>query len=794
MSALPQSLAGRLLTLQGGLTLLLGIAVVGAIHVFAHANARAQAAKELATGTRVFEHVLASKGERLRQAAEVLAADFGFRGAVVSNDRATLQSALVNHGHRIGADVMMMTDLKGRVSVTTAQTPLTEQAFPAPRLLARAQAAGAATGIVAHDGQVHEMVLVPVRAPNVIGWVAMGFHVDDALAQELSGLTGLEVSFLVRHTDGALTLAGSSGTTDAATPVDELREMIARGHAAGTEVIPVADGLATWRALDASAEAQTLIVLRRPLTEALRTAATLRWTLFALIGLSTVLSLVGGTLIARGVTDPLRRLGGAARAISRGEYATRVEVRSGDEVGALARAFEHMREAIAARESTIMDLAYRDTLTGLPNRALLQERFQQVLGEAHAAGTPVSLLLLDLDDFQLVNGTLGHQTGDLLLKGVARRLQGILPDRAALLARLGGDEFALMLPGVDVAGAGAVAEAARHALEIPLDVAGQTIDVAGSLGVVTFPVHGDDFQTLLSRADLCVGVAKRTRAGYAIYEPGYDQSPERLTLLGELRAAIEGGQLELYYQPKIALPGGQPVQVEALVRWHHPVRGFVPPDQFIPFAEQTGSIRAITRWVLATGCAQLARWRARGVYLNLCVNVSARDLVDDGFPALVAEMLAQAGVAPGGLWLEITESAIMDDPLQAEQTLKRLDELGVHLSIDDFGTGYSSLAYLKRLPVDELKIDKTFVLNMDRDQDDAAIVRSTIDLGHHMGLAVVAEGVDHAETLALLAQWGCDIAQGYYISRPLRADALEAWFAERTLSNSPPAALRRAHA
>ena len=329
----------------------------------------------------------------------------------------------------------------------------------------------------------------------------------------------------------------------------------------------------------------------------------------------------------------------------------------------------------------------------------------------------------------------------------------------------GGDEFAVLFNDENADGAMAMGERLLRALEAPIVIALQPVDVRASIGIAVFPEHGDDAATLLRHADIALSQAKKTKTGHALFDPRLaEQGLERLSLLGELRQAVEQDQLMMYYQPKIDLKGTGELHAEALVRWQHPARGFVPPMEFIPFAEQTGYIKAITLWVLNNSIAQCAAWRREGLAVNFSINLSTRDLLNPDLSPRLEQMLAKHACKSEWLTLEITESAIIDDPDHAMKNLDRLHALGFRLSIDDFGTGYSSLSYLKRLPVDELKIDKSFVFGMVKDSDDRVIVRSTIDLAHNMGLKVVAEGVENQEILDALSELGCDVAQGYLIS------------------------------
>jgi len=419
--------------------------------------------------------------------------------------------------------------------------------------------------------------------------------------------------------------------------------------------------------------------------------------------------------------------------------------------------------------------ALHDALTGLPNRALLLDRLAQALLAGARGRAPLALLLLDLDGFKEVNDTFGHHIGDALLRQVGLLLQGAL--RASdTVARLGGDEFAVLLLNDDRSGAEEAARKIGAALAAPVVVDGQALYVDASIGVALYPAHGDDDATLLRHADVAMYAAKRARRGYAVYDPAQDQhTPNRHALANDLRAAVAAGAFSLVYQPVVDLGAGRPTHVEALLRWPRPERGPLPPDQFIPLAEQTGLIEPLTRWVVDAALRQCRDWRAAALDLGMAVNLSVANLHDPELVETIARLLATYDIPPARLRLELTESTLMADTTRALAVLTRLSALGVRVSVDDFGTGYSSLTYLKRLPVDELKIDKSFVLDLMTDAANQAIVSSTIGLGHGLGLRVVAEGVESRDVRERLAALGCDAAQGYDLSRPLAAPDLEPW-------------------
>jgi diguanylate cyclase (GGDEF)-like protein len=495
---------------------------------------------------------------------------------------------------------------------------------------------------------------------------------------------------------------------------------------------------------------------------------------------AALVALLSGVLITRSIARPLAQTAQLAHDIAAGTLDGPVPSAGNDEVGALVRALDRMRTRIVEREARIADLAYRDGLTGLANRTLFNDRMAQAVATADRTGQPLSVLVLDLDRFKSVNDVLGHTIGDEVLIQVARRLQEEFRRASDTVARIGGDEFAILLPVQNQQEAKAAAARLLRVLEAPVVLDDQSIDVGGSIGIAAFPDDGLTPSELMAHADTAMYVAKQAGSGYAIFDPSMERNPEfGLSLLGDLRCALDEGQLHLAYQPKIVLPERIGISAEVLLRWTHPRRGNVPPDQFIPFAEKTGFIKHLTRWVIAQALRQQAEWRAAGLEIALSINISPRDLsAEQDLAGFVRENLQATGVDPQQICLEVTETAIMSDPSHALASLQALHDMGVRLSIDDYGIGQTSLAYLKDLPVDELKIDRTFVRNLDSDEGDATIVRSTIDLAHNMGLTVVAEGVETESVAGQLCLLGCDEAQGYLFSRPLVADDFRQWAAE----------------
>ncbi|HZX27791.1 MAG TPA: EAL domain-containing protein [Telluria sp.] len=777
-----RSLEGRIASLF--LVLIIAVQVLGLVFIQRGivSNARASIATELANGEKVFRKLLEQNAQKRRASAQILARDTGFLQAVgnhANDDLPTIESALMNSGRRARADLTMLIDgeRKAIVSTGVAQAGTLEKLVAG--LLDQAEQADSASGIAVVDGKPYQIVVTPVKAPITIAWVVMGFAIDTQLARDMNELSALDVAIVTGTRDGRWQPVG--GTPDVAQQAVIASQLAGLGAAGGKAFDLDLDGArygARLVRIGADGAHAAGAVLARSIDAATAEYALLQRRLILLTLAGTVLAGVIAVLTAKRIAQPLQQLAGAARRFERGDYEGTVGLRRRDEVGALAQAFDAMRDGIVRREEEVRRLAYWDPLTSLPNRAQFVQLLTESIGAARGSGRQVYVLMMDLDRFKHVNDVMGHSFGDALLRAVAGRLRATVlrAHAAAQVARLGGDEFAVLLPEADEQHARVLAAMVLRVLEEPLSLDEQTVDIGAGLGIAGFPAHADDAEALMSMAEVAMYVAKQRREGAVVYDSAIDQSSaQSLSLLTELRNAAERGEFRLFVQPKIRLDTGAVVGAEALVRWQHPERGNVFPDAFIPFAEQTGFIRILTRWVLDQSAALCRDLQQQGISLKLSVNLSTRDLLDQDLPNQFRDLLARHQLAPSAFCLEITESAIMDDPVRAQQTLHRLHQMGVDLSIDDFGTGYSSLAYLKRLPVNELKIDKSFVLNMTEDSGDIKIVRSTIDLGHNMGLRVVAEGIENEAVWRLLADLGCDQGQGYFMSRPIPAAELAAW-------------------
>jgi diguanylate cyclase (GGDEF)-like protein len=774
-----RSFQARLLYLVIAILVLLEAGTLVSVHFAGQRALRTSLAEELGVGARVLDRIFTTRAQQLAFSLRVLARDFGFLEAVASGDVPTITSTLANHGSRIAADTVVLVSLDGTVMADTLGGRMIGRRFPFAAMLQLAEERGEASDTVSFRNSPYQFVIVPVLAPRPIAWVCAGFEIDDRVLADARRLASLDVSVWSSTAGGAPQLMSTLPSQERADLVAQMSGANAVQRGQTTLQLGNASYATLVEPLRTGDNSRVNTVLQRSIEEARRPFVTLELQIFIFSSLLLLLALLAAVLFSRTVSRPLRVLAEGAGRIEHGDYVTPVVVGHEDEIGQLATAFNEMQSAIAAREEQIIFQATHDSLTGLPNRTLFLDRVVQAMTAAKRNGPAVGMIMMDVDRFKDVNDTLGHHFGDQLLIEIGRRLTQTVGAQERV-ARLGGDEFAVMFTARTTEEALTEAARVESAFTAPYALGEVNIDVNASLGIALFPEHAADADTLMKRADIAMYDAKKNHSGVAMYEAGRDEhSLRRLSLMMELRQAIVRDELELYFQPKIDVATERVVHAEALVRWNHPRHGVMRPDEFIPLAEQSGKIGLITKWVIRNAIAQCAAWRAAGLDLTVAVNLSALDLFDSELPTLISGLLSDAGLPSAKLMLEITESAIMKDAAYAQKILADLKRRGICLAIDDFGTGYSSLAHLKRLPVDELKIDKSFVLNLSESaSDDLVIVRSTIELGHNMGLVVIAEGVETRESWTILKRLGCDMAQGYYMSKPLRAADFGTWVAE----------------
>jgi diguanylate cyclase (GGDEF)-like protein len=735
----------------------------------------AEGKRQLAIAGTTFARQLDDVSTRVSDNVQVLTLDFALRSAIAQRDRDTVRSALRNHGRRIGAARMLLIELDGTIAADTQDVSPDQRKFPYADLVEGALEKPSAA-LVAWDDQVFWIVVVPVHAPALIGLIAASIPVDEAFLKREQ-----EQSALPKTTE--LAVQNSNGTwmvVARANPGNGLASQLLGGsskHSDKPALIEVADReyVALATPLRTSAQSRSIVaVLGYSLDEALQPYRSVALTWAVLLALGLVAGLLGSVLIARGVSRPIEALAATARRIASGDYRPAAPVAQGGEVGERAAALTNMAEAISEREEHIRFQNAHDDTTGLMTRVAAEAAIQQMIDAQ--AGKGGSLLMIALARLPEITKTLGHAISDRLMRDAAARIRG--PAGSSLIARASDSEFLVWMCQAGHDDAVALAFRLLDVLGEPYREADLAIDAAPAVGIALHPLHGIKASALLQRAEVALFAALGADEPVAVYDPGADpHRPERLSLMSELREAIDRRQLQMHYQPKLNLATGVIDGVEGLVRWQHPKLGLIGPDMFIPLAEETGNIRRLTRWVLASCIAQAHAWDMRNRRFRFAINLSARDLDDADLPHRIGELLAIHAVMPRQILLEITESAVMGKPDAAIRVLRQLADLGIDLAIDDFGVGQSSFAYLRRLPVRELKIDKSFLLRLAMGAEDRTIVRSIVELGHRLGYRVTAEGVTDQASLDYLGEIGCDHAQGFFISRALPPDAFDAFLA-----------------
>jgi diguanylate cyclase len=760
------------------LTLILGIQLVGLIPIgiSINTNARKSVTQQLNVGETIFMNILEQNTNSLIQGAKILAADYGFRESVATNDNATIISALHNHQSRINADIAIFYSVSTHNTIVSGKVSEQDAITVSEKLIKAYVNDTNQLDFEIFNQQPYQLVAVPVKAPLTIGWVVMGFKIDNSLARKLNTISNLQVTFIQKSPNNQWK---STATTLSLTQSDAVVNSISRNfnNKLKNLEINIGDEVFASRVLTMhQSNNKLLVVLQRSLSEATSEYQLLKINLFILIILGLGIFTIVTIYIARYITLPIIALSETAKQLELGNYEIEATTNRRDEIGRLSKAFSAMREAIALRERKVEQLAFWDEVTGLPNRAAFTKHLIQAIDTHQKSTLPLTVIVLNLNRFKQINKILGRQFADQLLKQVALNLQTSVRQSTDFVARLGADEFAILLTNTSLATALAVVNKLIRPFESALKINAQSIDVSAAIGIAAYPDHGKTYEHLMINAETALQICKSKKSNSAVYDPSYDLDTENnLTLASELKAAIENNQLALYLQPKINIQNQNAYAAEALIRWAHPEKGLIFPDQFIPFAEQTGIIPKITLWMLNEACRVHAMLKQEQIELTIAVNIAIQDLIDQNLPEKIAALFKQHQVTAEAISLEVTESSIMDDPERAEATLHQLSEMGIKIAIDDFGTGYSSLSYLKRLPVNKLKIDKSFVMNMEKNDSDKSIVRSTIDLAHNLNLKVVAEGIENQAAWDLLEKMGCDYGQGYFMGKPMPVNQYADW-------------------
>ncbi|WP_417623655.1 EAL domain-containing protein [Paremcibacter congregatus] len=763
-----------------------------AVYITTKNNLENQAVSNLTFSGQAIRRAVDQRNQELSAAAELLSRDFGFREAVATKDTPTIISALQNLTTRIDTDRAFIVSMDQKVLAqygTEERMDLSvrqDKALFPPEVFAAVEKKGEASGFIQIDGVIYEIVILPVLAPTPIAWMVLGIEINKAYLDDIKQTlpVGLEIS-IVHHQENSEVLLAA----DTFSLANEFENTF----------LPDLTDIKSAEVFQQNITSQRYMSLTLPLQ-----SVTSRHTIYAVVHYSLdvvfspfkplMITLAGVLLagmiafiyesfvIARSVTRPLQELRTAAVNISKGVYQPLNDLHQNDEFGDLAASFNKMIEDIDIREQKITFQAEHDLETGLPNRLKFETVLDQLIAEnppGEAGSQNIDVFILTFQSIAEVRNSLGYSVAETLISQMGTHISATLPAADVFFARLNSISFILALREP--------VEDRLHTMltllksfDKPFICGDYNIDMTVQIGGATYPEHGKTAADLIQKTHIAISQSSGTAHHYGIYNAEKDtQDTQKLSLMGDLRASMNKNEVFFHYQPKIDLKTGRMTHVEALMRWIHPERGFVAPDDFILLAEQTGHIHALTAWGLEQAIDACARWREAGYRLKMAMNLSAKDLANRQLPDQIQRLMTEKRVSAEWMVFEVTESAVMQEPEIVLDTLNRMSDLGLTLSIDDYGTGYSSLSYLKELPVSELKIDKSFVLSLATNKNDQILVRSTIDLAHNLGLKVTAEGVEDQASAELLKAYGCDVGQGYYFSRPVSEEDLLSYYREQ---------------
>lgn len=775
----------QILLLTAGLTALTSLSILTLVLYSAGETIRSKVNNDLSAAVEVFKNTVAMRQQQLLTSAEILVSDFGFKQALASQDKATVASMLENHGSRIRSDLMFLVDVNGQVTASTDSDVREGEQFSYAPALAQSLKGEVSADFFVLGNHIYQLLLIPVQAPRVIAIAGVGFRMDESLAQQLARSSGIEVTFVEQQSLGMRSPRGVSNLVySSSLSGDEqiLQAMSSPGYAQalGYWGNDAAQRFASqWLTISRHDTVPVSVVLSADLRSSSEGYVRLRNRILQLALIIVLLAVAGSTLIARRLTVPLKQLVRDARAIARGEYhSIDPPRRANNEIQTLVSAFRTMNNDLAGREQKIRYQALHDSLTGLLNRvSMLSELEQRV-----ETGESFMLADVNIRGFKNINDSLGPDVGDGCLTRVAQRLAALSQQGA--LARVAGDEFVLLIPCPDTA-TNLWAEAhgwkILHSMATPVNVNGISVNIDVRVGLVLFPAQASTAAQLIRRTNIALEHARSHKLSLFLYEDGMDQQHlQKLHILKSLKQALNDndGQLQMYYQPQKNLLTGNVDKAEALIRWFHPQDGFIPPDVFIELAEQTGLICQLTDWVIAQVLEHVAVWRRNNIDLQVSINISAQDICRDSLITLIEHKLQDLQLRPADICLEITERDIMLDEEKSLQQLQLLREHGFSISMDDYGIGYSALSKLARMPVDEIKIDKCFILNLAETHDDQIIVRSTLNMARELGLRVTAEGVENQASETWLRAAGCNYIQGYFLCRPMAFESIAGWLAD----------------
>lgn len=717
---------------------------------------------QLVLGLNHFNKVIAARTQLISDTLQNLAEDSSFKQKLTQYKPEEIDAFLKKLSYQLKSDFVFIFSNK------KLQTSNREEAFTLLKWIQKSTHKLDRFWIF--KNKVYQVVAIPILDPIPIGWICAGLVLEDVLTEELKASTNLEISFLTHQNKQWNLVASSLQGPARILLVNFLKDNPSK------ITVNQKDYMFQKILLAKTNTSEIIAIGLYNMDDAKHSIFNILMQMAGIFLLTLITSLIITLLLAKRIIKPLRKFTEGTKKIAENHSFDPLAIPAENELAELAREFNQMQVALVKRENEIQHRAFYDTLTNLPNRVLFQDQLAEAIKIAKQKQLTVAVLVMDLNRFKDINDTLGHQFGDKLLKQIARRLSDTFVLPQFIVSRLGGDEFSLMLPNTSHENTVAVVEKMLQVLSKAFTVEGMKLDISTSIGATLFPLHAQDANTMLQKAEIAMYVAKEQKKSFCFYEQELDKhSVLRLALMNELKAAVKRNELVLYYQPKVDLHTHAITQVEALVRWIHPKHGLISPTQFIPLAEQTGYVRDLTRWALLTAAKQCFEWKLAHIPIKVAVNISTIDLLDVKLEEDIREVLNIVPIHPSQLILEVTESAIMVNPEHAIHILNQLHQTGILLSLDDFGTGHSSMTQLKKLPVQELKIDQSFIGSMLVDKNDEIIVKSMIELGHNMGLTVVGEGVNDAKVFELLKTFQCDNAQGHFISPPLSITEFSHW-------------------
>lgn len=745
-------------------------------------HARTLAKDHIEAGERVFVNVLQQHTHILKQAGQLLATDEGFREAVAGNDETLLRIALLNYQSRLHAQLAYyFTPDHRRIQVSEDGTlpdfPLSSSQLAAQR----AQSGALQFETIA--GVPYQLVYLPVHGVGSTGWLVLGFKLSHPLLTQIKQLATLDVSFVQKLPDQPWQVVAST------LPVNSRQDFAERIRLLDTPAQPSSafaslqnmpvggeDYFIKTSLLHAKNGEALRVVLQSPVSRFAYDADTqmAAMILVALAGLA--IFVLATWYLASSTKQPVTALMESANEITAGNVQHRVNLQRSDEFALLGNALNRMTEALTARDRKFEQLVSTEPLTGLLNRRALLHALKQSMLSHTLGKQTLAVLVFNLDGFKQINTVFGRALADALLVDIGQQLGKQVYSARDLVARLEADTFVVALTQTTHAGATLFVERVRQLFVAPLQIDGYAIDVRMRVGISIFPDHGQDEEKLLERAEVALRHCKKKKTTHIVYNATLEIDPaESASMLAALHRALEKDEFLLYIQPIVDIHHRKVLGGEALIRWVHPDKGMLFPAQFIPFAEQAGIISSLSQWMLVKTCAALAAFQKQGTRLTMAVNLSARDLNNENLPEYIATLLKNYGLNATALKLEVTEESLMQDPERSHKVLDKLSALGVQVAIDDFGAGYSSMSCLRQLPVHALKIDTSFVMFMDKTPGDLAIVKSTIDLAHNLGLKVVAEGIESEEVYHQLDAMGCNEGQGYFIGKPMPVRDFAIW-------------------